>query len=97
MRNDFKAQVGEIKDENNSIINIQQVKIDTLENQNKKLQNSIIQLQRKVRKNNLVVFGVKEIKTNLIEQVTDLIRNTLEVEIQTSDINDAYKIGVMIM
>lgn len=93
LKNDLKTQIGEIKYELNSVINQQQEKITALEIENKKLQKAVIQLQRKVRKNNLVIFGIKETQTNITEQVTKIFKDILEIEILSSDINDVYEVG----
>lgn len=93
LKNELKTQISEIKNEFNSIIYQDQEKIATLESRNKELQEAIIQLQRRTRKNNIVVFGIKEDQQNIVEQVTTTLNNTLEIEILISDISDAYKIG----
>lgn len=93
LKNDLKTQIREIKYELNSVINQQQEKITALEIENKKLQKAVIQLQRKVRKNNLVIFGIKETQTNITEQVTKIFKDILEIEILSSDINDVYEVG----
>lgn len=93
IRNEFKQQIGELKEEIATIVNTYEDRISKLEEQNQYLQNTVIQLQRKTRKNNLVIFGISSIEPNLHKCIIDIFRNTLEVEISDLEIRDVYRVG----
>lgn len=89
---EFKEKVEEVKKEISTRFNILENKIHTLEDQNKKLKHSVLNLERKVRKNNIAIFGVSDNETNLIKCVCSIFQNILGLEIGEEDLNDAYRI-----
>lgn len=93
IKTEFKSQLGELKQEFSNLINGYDEKIFQLEDQNKNLQNNIVQLQRRIRKNNVVIFGINSSETNLLEYILNLFKETLEIETYATEINDVYRIG----
>lgn len=61
-------------------------KIETLTKRN-------IGLERKVRKNNIVIFGLSYVGNNLAEFVTKQFHQLLNIVIKEQDINNVYRIG----
>lgn len=93
LNENLKFQVAEIKQDFNKVINTYEEKINKLELQNQQLQTSITKLQRRIKKNNIVIFGTKNLEENLWVTILELFKNTLEIDISEKDINDIYKIG----
>lgn len=51
-------------------------------------------IERKLKKNNLIIYGLKENQQeDILEKVGDLFRTKLSVEINTDVIRDSYRIG----
>ncbi|KAK9721825.1 hypothetical protein QE152_g19962 [Popillia japonica] len=76
----------EIKTINTNITGLQQ-KYDALVKRT-------INLERKTRKNNIVVFGIQhENEENLMHNVLHSINNLLETNIAERDLNNVYRIG----
>lgn len=58
------------------------------------LEERIKYLERKIRKNNIVIFGLKtENTTSLLDQVLAKLNSILHINIDQSHINDIYKVG----
>lgn len=93
IRTELKVQIGDIKEEFDTALLEFKNKITNLEDQNNKLKNRILHLERKTRKNNIVIFGISETEINLWEAVIRLFKNILQIEILESDINDIYRVG----
>lgn len=73
-----------------------QVDVERLGTENKEFQNRILALERKVRSNNIVLFGVKEGEkenSSLLEIVLNLFTDKIGVETTVKDINSVYRIG----
>lgn len=72
-------------------------KIKKLEEENLYLRNSLETLERKNKNNNLVFYGVQnkneETDTDLIDSIVDLIEHHLHVKLDTSDINNIFRLG----
>lgn len=58
-----------------------------------KLQERCLFLERKVRKNNIVVFGLDIEDSKLIEETISTLNKHLGLNITANDINNIYKIG----
>lgn len=93
IRSELKTQIGEVKEEIDLAVSALQNKISSLENQSSKLKKRVLQLERKTRKNNIIIFGVSAEEAFLWETVIGIFKNTLQIEILESDINDLYRIG----
>lgn len=52
-----------------------------------------LSLERKIRKNNIIVFGLKTNNENLLNTCIDKLNNLLGTSIKNSDINNIYTIG----
>lgn len=52
----------------------------------------MLNLERKVRKNNIAIFGVSDNEANLIKYVCSIFQNILGLQIGEDDLNDAYRI-----
>lgn len=94
--NDIKKDIEQIK----SDIATQCQKIDnigckvvTLENENKELNKKLIIVERKLKTNNIIIFGIEENILDLLSFVKKIIIETLEVKITDLEINNIYRIG----
>lgn len=59
----------------------------------KKLENRCLYLERKVRKNNIVIFGTDFENDNLVQLTISKLNELLGLQLTTDDINNIYKIG----
>lgn len=89
---DRQKQTEELRSE------FQHLVTNKLENQNRELEilkNRCIQLERKIRKNNVLIFGMKNTtdNKNLFNDTQQMLSNILGVNITVNDINNIYKIG----
>ena len=57
------------------------------------VQKQCLFLERKVRKNNIIIFGLDIKDENLVEKVISSLNNLLDLKVTTSEINNVYKIG----
>lgn len=57
------------------------------------LKNRCQTLERKVKKNNLIVFGLKPDQENFIKDIIAKINSMLEVNIVEADLNNIYSVG----
>lgn len=94
IRNEFTQQIENIKKEIHSVVTSCQEKNRELENKNKELQQRVIHLERRTRKNNLVLFGIKQdTELNLLQSVIEIFRSPLEVNVEESDLSHVYRIN----
>lgn len=59
----------------------------------KKLQSRNINLERKIRKNNIIIFGIKINKENILPSTLETLNNLFQTNFIASDIKDVYFIG----
>lgn len=58
------------------------------------LENKSLLLDRKIRKNNIVIFGLKtEKSTGLLEEVLQKLNEILGIKLVENDVNNVYRIG----
>lgn len=81
----------QLKDETiNNLVN----KVTILEESNTRLESKLYNTEKKIKRNNLVIFGVEEnSNTPLLEIIKTIFSEKLNVVVQNSDINDIYRIG----
>lgn len=86
----IKADLGEYK------IRIQELenKVCELEGDNTNLRVKLRHFEEKEKKNQVIVFGLKEETEDLLEErVLDLFVNTLKLNIESQDLDNIYRIG----
>lgn len=84
IKEDLKAQVTQI--------NLINEKITSVEKVNLNLQLQINNIERYIRQNNIIIFGVEENNKDL-EFIIDFTTQKLEVSTSINDINSYYRIG----
>lgn len=62
-------------------------------NKIQKLEQRCLYLERKLRKNNIVIFGLKIDGDDLVNQTITRINELFDLHVTTSDFNNIYKIG----
>lgn len=88
---EIKTDLSKQTEEINNIIK----KVSVLENENLDLKKKLLVAEQKIRKNNLVIYGVEENENADIISVTIKIFSTkLNVEINPLDINNIYRVGI---
>ncbi|CAG9817343.1 unnamed protein product [Phaedon cochleariae] len=89
-----KEQTQEIKSEIQDTIKTLTNKLDEANTEIKYLKDRCVNLERKARRNNIILFGIKvEDNSELVPTVLQTLNEILEIEIKVSDINNIYKIG----
>lgn len=78
-------------------IKIVKEEVHELQEENKRLKTELEKLDRKKRQNNLVIYGINqgtdETQISLIENILEISRHKLEIELKESDINDIFRLG----
>ncbi|CAH1153973.1 unnamed protein product [Phaedon cochleariae] len=71
-----------------------EVKLELLESENKELKVEVETAKRKLKNNNLVIFGIEEKDdaetTNIVKQT---LQDKLNIRLEDTDINNTYRIG----
>lgn len=95
-----KIQTQELKDYINSeieelrnIIKKEQKERNELEIKYENLQNKYMLLEKKLRKNNIVIFGIENANENLLDSTINKLNEHLNLNIQPGDINNIFTIG----
>lgn len=57
------------------------------------LENRCVQLERKIRKNNIVIFGLKVNQESLAEDTIQQLNNLLDLRLNIGDINNVYRVS----
>lgn len=91
IREELKKQINDLKADVISTTNNLEKKIIELEAENKTLKQNVIHLERRVRKNNLIIFGISVEEPNLTTSVLKIF-NDIGVTIEVGDLNDVYRI-----
>lgn len=58
-----------------------------------KLEKRCIYLERKLRKNNIIIFGLPLSESSIVEQIIKKLNELFSLQINISDLNNVYKIG----
>lgn len=91
IRNEIKENLNELKNETLLTSRKFEEKIVKLENENKELRQNIIYLERRARKNNLVIFGINLEEPDLLTSVLKVF-SQLDLKIEVGDINSTYRV-----
>lgn len=92
IRTEIQKQVNDIKEDITIVVNKLQDKVEKLEKENNTLQKKLVFLERKVRKNNIIIFGIEKNTSNILESIVTLFNETLEIPVKHIDINDVYRL-----
>lgn len=68
-------------------------KIEKIEKQVQELQLQYLTLERKSRKNNIVIFGLETSKDNLLNDTLQKLNNLMHISLTRSDVNNIYTVG----
>lgn len=100
IKTEFKQRTNELALEIQKKSEHYEERIRKLEQENNTLQKTVIELQRKTRKNNIIIFGLQINSANngttLANAVIEELAKLLEINISISDISNIYKIGTEI-
>lgn len=94
---EIKRDLSEIKNSNvkqaQSIL-VLSAKVTTLEEENRALKQELLAVNRKIRKNNIILFGVQENDAkNIKNEIQTIFRDTLNINLDDIDIDDVYRLG----
>ncbi|CAG9814658.1 unnamed protein product [Phaedon cochleariae] len=90
---EIKNEIKQLRSEfSHEVENINE-KINSLQLESDKLKSKVCNLEKKSKKYNLVVYGIKETEPNPIKQVLEIINNTIEVNCDIKDLRDTYRVG----
>lgn len=90
-----EKQTADITDKFNGIINILKNELNRITQENLLLKKKCLVLERKVRRNNVVIFGLPPVENNsdLLKGTVQKLNDLLDTSIHERDINNIYKIG----
>lgn len=83
----------EIKNEIRAINNKLDERLQKLEKEYNTLENKVVDLERKNRENNIVIFGIHANRDNLLNITVEKLNDLLGITIKENDINKIYHIG----
>lgn len=86
----IKNQTEELKAEINKNIQDLSKKVDSVESKVETLQNKILSLERRSRRNNVIIFGMNVDKLNLLNNSLEFLNKTLGTNLQRNEINNIY-------
>lgn len=90
---EIKGDINAIKQDLHSATEKFESKIKVLENENSKLKSRLLSVERKSRKNNCLIFGLKLNEENTaLNEVLEVTRGKLNVVISEVDINNCYQL-----
>lgn len=89
----IKKEIGDLRAEITSEISILKLKNEELEKENKQLKNKILEIERKSKKYNIVIYGIQGDELNTVEEVLRTINNELNISCTKNDFRDIYRIG----
>lgn len=93
MNSDIKNIKENIDSHNKNIKNLE-TEVNNLKGENQALKTELLTYQKRIRENNLLIFGIKEdTSVNIVSLVTDFIQKTLQVPLSVGEINDVFRIG----
>lgn len=82
LRNEVRREIDSLKERNNK-----------LEIENSEIKNKLVALERKIKKYNLVIYGLEDREKQTLENVIKLFQEKLNVKCRKEEIRDVYKIG----
>ncbi|CAG9766647.1 unnamed protein product [Ceutorhynchus assimilis] len=76
-------------------LNEQQKNIQVLQNRCASLENQVLVLERRLRKNNIIIYGLEIPKENenLVTKVSTFFKNVLNVDTQENDFNNVFALS----
>lgn len=90
---DIKQELSDLRNVLSREIQQSEHKIKKLADENHSLKQKVLYLERKNKKFNLVVYGLKENDEDLIQNILQLLNNTLKIKCDQKDIRDIYYFG----
>lgn len=93
---DIKADVSLIKEELKNTSQKLDSKIENLVTENQILKRRIVACERKIKKNNIIIYGLKTDKTDktsILKTVINFIKEKLNLQIDLGDIDDCYQLN----
>ncbi|CAH0546780.1 unnamed protein product [Brassicogethes aeneus] len=87
------TQLTEFKSEVNELLGTCQQKIEKLESENNQLRETVKALDRRIRKNNIVIFGIETDYKNLKQETLALFSEKINIDIKEEDIGGIYFLG----
>ena len=68
-------------------------RINEVVDENGKLKNRIELLEKKNRKNNVVIFGLSSFEGDIKDHITANLKSLLGIELNVDDFNNVYRVG----
>lgn len=88
-----EQQTKEIKSEIRSTFSNVETKIKSVIRRVETLESQCLQLERRSRKNNIVVFGFELKGRDIIEGIVEKLNELFDISLKQEDLNNAYKLG----
>lgn len=90
---DIKEDLKRFKEESKTYIENLKKENKELKEENCSLKNRLIATERKVKKYNLLIYGLQGEEQQTFQSVVSLFKNKLGVSCSENDIRDAYRVG----
>lgn len=88
-----EIQTKSLKEEIKNVVNEVSSKVDSTISEIGNLKKRNITLERKIRRNNIVIFGLETTKQDLLQNTVAQLNTLLGLSIADSDINNIYTVG----
>ena len=89
---EIKADINIIKDDLKNTSEKLETKVGNLEAENQILKKRIIACERKLKKNNIIIYGLDTQDSPVLDTVIKFIKDKLNIELKLSDIDDCYQL-----
>lgn len=96
IQENLKAEINSIKIDINKLkttVDGNVSKVETLENRTTNIQEELLEHKRKIRRNNVVIFGLKPVGDDIVNFTLNKLNNLLDTNLVRNDINNIRPIG----
>lgn len=90
---DIKADISVIKEDLKNTSQKFDSKIENLAAENQILKRRIIACERKIKKNNIIIYGLETDKASILETTLNFIKDKLNIRLDLSDVDDCYQLN----
>lgn len=88
----IKQDLNQIKTDTKVSVKHLEEKVCRLEDENKLLKTKLLNAERKLKKNGVIIFGLEVENSDPIKAVKEIVNKKLNVSLNNSDINNCYQI-----
>lgn len=93
IQSQIKQEIKNLKEDIFSKLNNLEKVNRELKEENKKLKTSLLSIERKQKKFNIVIYGLPDEEKDILSSAINIFKNNLKINCVENDIRDIYKIG----